>query len=106
MLGGAAVALALSSAAPASAQSPAGATGAPPGTAPNAPPPPSTQTRNAAPPGQPDVQRRADGADTGATGAGGSITAEQVGTRSQLTSYQAKAAEQNLTAAGARADQQ
>jgi len=56
----------------------------------------------------PDVQRRTDGADSGATGAGsgGSLTAEQVGQRSQLTSYQAKAAEQNLAAAGARAEQQ
>ena len=53
----------------------------------------------------PDVQRRTDGGDSDATG-GGSLTAEQVGQRSQLTSYQAKAAEQNLTAAGARADQQ
>ncbi|HSO39728.1 MAG TPA: TolC family protein, partial [Labilithrix sp.] len=49
---------------------------------------------------------RADGAETGATVAGGGLTAEQVGQRSQSTSYQAKAAEQNLTAAGARADQQ
>ncbi|HSO36973.1 MAG TPA: hypothetical protein VLT33_30825, partial [Labilithrix sp.] len=107
MLGGAAAALALSLAAPARAQSPAGATGAPPGTAPNAPPPPQTQTvAPIAPIAPPDVQRRADGAETGATVAGGGLTAEQVGQRSQSTSYQAKAAEQNLAAAGARADQQ
>ena len=37
---------------------------------------------------------------------GGGLTAEQVGQRAQLTSYQAKAAEQNLSAAGARAEQQ
>ena len=105
MLGGAACALALSFAAPAGAQSPAGATGAPPGTAPNAPPPPQTQTQSTAPNTPPSVQRRTDGADGGATGGGG-LTADQVGQRSQITSYQAKAAEQNLSAAGARADQQ
>ena len=106
MLGGAAFALALFSVAPANAQSPAGAAGAPPGTAPNAPPPPQTSTQNAAPNAGPDVQRRTDGADSGATGGGGGLTSEQVGQRAQTTSYQAKAAEQNLTAAGARADQQ
>ncbi len=36
----------------------------------------------------------------------GGLTSEQVGQRAQATSYQAKAAEQNVTAAGARADQQ
>jgi outer membrane protein TolC len=38
--------------------------------------------------------------------AAGAITAEQVGQRAAMTSYQARAAEQNLAAAGARAEQQ
>ncbi len=36
----------------------------------------------------------------------GAVTADQVGQRAAATSYQAKAAEQNLTAAGARVEQQ
>jgi outer membrane protein len=40
------------------------------------------------------------------SGTAGAMTAEQVGQRAMATSYQARAAEQNLTAAGARAEQQ
>jgi outer membrane protein len=104
MLGGAAAALALTLGAPAYAQSPAGAAGAPPGTAPNAPPPPQTRTETT-PMTTPDVARGAAATEPGAP-SGAGLTSEQVGQRAQTTSYQAKAAEQNLTAAGARAEQQ
>lgn len=40
------------------------------------------------------------------SGSAGALSAEQVGQRAAVTSYQAKAAEQNLTAAGARAEAQ
>ena len=103
-LTGAAAGLALSVAAPAYAQSPAGATGAPPDTAPNAPPPPQTQTQTA-PTTAPYVARGSQGSEA-ATSSGSGLSAEQVGQRAQATSYQAKAAEQNLAGAGARAEQQ
>ena len=103
---GAAILAAWSFAAPAQAQAPAGATGAAPGTAPNAPPPPAAApAAGTAPTGTPDVARAPAGNDQ-PSGSPGAITAETVGQRSVATSYQAKAAEQNLTAAGARADQQ
>ena len=102
---GAAILAASSFATPARAQAPAGATGAAPGTAPNAPPPPAAPAAGRAPTGTPDVARAPAGNDQ-PSGSPGAITAETVGQRSVTTSYQAKAAEQNLTAAGARADQQ
>lgn len=101
---GAAILAAWSFATPAQAQAPAGATGAAPGTAPNAPPPPAVPAA-AAPTGTPDVVRAPAGGDQ-PSGSPGAISAETVGQRSIATSYQAKAAEQNLSAAGARADQQ
>ena len=101
LTGAAVAALAWSVAAPAYAQAPGGATRAP-GTAPNAPPPPHTATQTAP---FPDVARGTAGSDT-STSSGGGLNAEQVGQRAQATSYQAKAAEQNLSAAGARAEQQ
>jgi outer membrane protein len=111
ILGGAAAVLALSLATPAYAQSPAGATGAPPGTAPNAPPPPGAPGQpstpapaQAAPGTTPDVVR-GDRSAAPISGSAG-LTAEQVGERAKATSYQAKAAEQNVAAAGARAEQQ
>jgi outer membrane protein len=106
-LGGAATILVASSfASPVYAQAPAGATGAAPGTAPNAPPPPATGAgAGAAPTGTPDVARAPAGGDL-PSGSPGALSAESVGQRSMATSYQAKAAEQNLTAAGARAEQQ
>jgi outer membrane protein len=102
---GAAILAAWSFALPAQAQAPAGATGAAPGTAPNAPPPPAAPASRAAPTGMPDVARAPAGNDQ-PSGSPGAITAETVGSRAIATSYQAKAAEQNLTAAGARAEQQ
>ncbi|MDB5215925.1 MAG: outer rane efflux protein [Myxococcaceae bacterium] len=102
---GAAILAAWSFATPAQAQAPAGATGAAPGTAPNAPPPPAVPAAGTAPTGTPDIARAPAGNDQ-PSGSPGAITAETVGQRSVTTSYQAKAAEQNLTAAGARADQQ
>ncbi len=90
---------------PAYAQAPAGASGAAPGTAPNAPAPPATPTNpttGAAPPGGPDVPRSGEMP----AGTAGALTADQVGQRAATTSYQAKAAEQNLAAAGARAESQ
>lgn len=91
---------------PALAQAPAGATGAAPGTAPNAPPPPAAPanpTTGVAPLAGPDVPRPGGEMPAGTAGA---LTAEQVGQRAATTSYQAKAAEQNLSAAGARAEGQ
>jgi outer membrane protein TolC len=85
------------------AQAPAGPPGARPGTAPNAPPP--ATGAGAAPAVTPDIARAPAGADAASTTPGG-LTAETVAQRSMATSYQAKAAEQNLTAAGARAEQQ
>jgi outer membrane protein len=102
---GAAILAAWSFALPAQAQAPAGATGAAPGTAPNAPPPPAAPAAGTAPAGTPDVARAPAGNDQ-PSGSPGAITAETVGSRAIATSYQAKAAEQNLTAAGARAEQQ
>ncbi|MDB4938594.1 MAG: outer rane efflux protein, partial [Labilithrix sp.] len=98
---GAVVLVVASFAQTAHAQAPAGATGAAPGTAPNAPPPPAAP----APTGTPDVARAPAGGEM-PSGTAGALSAENVGQRSMATSYQAKAAEQNLTAAGARADQQ
>jgi outer membrane protein len=99
---GAAILAAWSFALPAQAQAP---TGAAPGTAPNAPPPPAAPSAGSAPTGTPDVARAPAGNDQ-PSGSPGAISAETVGTRAITTSYQAKAAEQNLTAAGARAEQQ
>ena len=105
----AAVAAVMFASASASAQVPAGAPGTGPGMAPNASPPPSraaTPTTGAAPTGTPDVVRApAQGDGTGA-GTAASLTAENVAQRSMTTSYQAKAAEQNLSAAGARSEAQ
>ncbi len=102
---GVAILAAWSFATPAYGQAPAGATGAAPGTAPNAPPPPAQPAAGSAPVGTPDVARAPAGNDQ-PSGSPGAISAETVGQRAVTTSYQAKAAEQNLTAAGARADQQ
>ena len=111
LLAGVAIVAASSFATPASAQAPAGATGAAPGTAPNAPPPPAVgrptgaqPTTGFTPPGGADVPRAAGGDQP--SGSPGAISAEQVAQRAAATSYQAKAAEQNLTAAGARAEAQ
>jgi outer membrane protein len=101
----AAILAAWSFAASAQAQAPAGATGAAPGTAPNAPPTPAAPSAGAGRTGTPDVARAPAGNDQ-PSGSPGAITAESVGSRAITSSYQAKAAEQNLTAAGARADQQ
>ena len=101
----AAVAAVMFVSAPASAQVPAGAPGTGPGMAPNAPPPASraaTPTTGIAPTSTPDVMR----APAQGDGTGGSLTAENVAQRSMATSYQAKAAEQNLSAAGARSEAQ
>jgi outer membrane protein TolC len=118
LLAGAAIVAASSSfTTTAFAQAPAGATGAAPGTAPNAPPAPTNvpapqgaravggpgAATSLAPPGGPDVPRAPGDTPTGSAGA---ISAEQVAQRAAVTSYQAKAAEQNLTAAGARAEAQ
>lgn len=109
LFAGAAILAAWSIAAPAHAQAPAGVPGAAPGTAPNAPPPGAaggartTPTTGVAPAGGPDVSRTSNDLPPGTPGA---LTAEQVGERAATTSYQAKAAEENLSAAGARADQQ
>jgi len=105
---GAAILAAWSFATPAQAQAPAGATGAAPGTAPNAPPPPPpppAPPAGTAPTGTPDFVRAPAG-NAQPSGSPGAITAETVGQRAAVTSYQLKAAEQNLTAAGARAEQQ
>lgn len=100
LLQGFAMVVLWSFATPAFGQAPPGATGAAPGTAPNAPPPPPTAagapTATGGGPGAPDMP----------SGSPGALTADQVGQRAMATSFQAKAAEQNLTAAGARADQQ
>ena len=108
-LGGAAVLLAWTLAGPprlAYAQSP-GTTGQAPGTAPNAPPSPANpRPQTAAPSGVADVAQGGGRADAGRAGEGGGLTADQVGQRAVTTSYQAKAAESSLSAAGARADQQ
>ena len=102
---GAAILAAWSFATPARAQAPAGATGAAPGTAPNAPPPPAKPAAGPnAPTGTPDVQRPAGNEQP--SGSAGAVSAEAVGQRAAVTSYQLKAAEQSLTAAGARAEQQ
>ena len=92
MLAGAAAVLVWTLARPAHAQprGPGAGRGA-------APPRPAQQA--AAPPIPDVVPERAD------TTPGG-LTAEQVGQRSATTSYQAKAAQSNLVAAGARAEQQ
>ena len=95
--------------APASAQVPAGAPGTGPGMAPNAPPPSSraaTPATGIAPTGTPDVVRAPAQGDGNGVGTAGSLTAENVAQRSMTTSYQAKAAEQNLSAAGARSEAQ
>ncbi len=105
---GAAILAVWSFATPANAQAPAGATGAAPGTAPNAPPTPAVPSggaRSTIGTGTPDVARPPAGNDQ-PSGSPGAISAETVGQRAIATSYQAKAAEQSLTAAGARADQQ
>ena len=105
---GAAILAAWSIATPAYAQAPAGATGAAPGTAPNAPPPPAAAAAGTAPApgaGTPDVVRAPAGNDQ-PSGSAGALSAEAVGQRAAVTSYQLKAAEQSLTAAGARAEQQ
>jgi outer membrane protein TolC len=121
-----AILAAFSFAPPAFAQTPAGAPGAAPGTVPNAPPPPAraaqptrppqpttppqpatptTPTPGVAPTGTPDVPRPSSGGEVPA-GSGGTLNAETVGQRAAQTSFTLKAAEQNLTAAGARAEQQ
>jgi outer membrane protein len=102
---GAAILAAWSFATPAHAQAPAGATGAPPGTAPNAPPPPARPAGPSAPTGSPDMGRAPAGNDQ-PSGSAGALSAEAVGQRAAATSYQLKAAEQSLSAAGARTDQQ
>jgi outer membrane protein TolC len=105
---GAAILAACSFATPVHAQAPAGATGAAPGTAPNAPPPPPSAAAApppGAPPASPDVAR-APASGSAPSGSPGALSAETVGSRAALTSFQLKAAEQNLTAAGARAEQQ
>jgi outer membrane protein len=103
---GAAILAAWSFSTAAHAQAPAGATGAAPGTAPNAPPPPAKPAAGPnAPTGSPDVARAPAGNDQ-PSGSAGALSAEAVGQRAAVTSYQLKAAEQSLTAAGARAEQQ
>ena len=99
-------------AAPAHAQAPAPGPGVGPGTAPNAPappPPPPSPTKGTPPAGGSAAGAPAGGEagrDTASGAGGGGVSAEQVGQRAGATSYQAKATEQNLTAAGARAEQQ
>ena len=86
------------------AQVPAGAPGTGPGMAPNSPPPQAAP--GAAPKGTPDVARGPSTSEVQGGGSPGSLTAENVAQRSMTTSYQAKAAEQSLSAAGARAESQ
>jgi outer membrane protein TolC len=84
------------------------APGTAPGAAPNAPPPAPAAAAPAARPALPDVARP--NVTVGASGetapTPGGLTAEQVGQRAGATSYQAKAAEQNVSAASARAEGQ
>ena len=105
LLAGAALVAATSFADSAFAQAaPGAAAGTPPAPAPHPAPEPANraQPTTGVPAGAPETPRAAESPATGAS----AITAEQVGQRAASTSYQAKAAEQNLTAAGARVDEQ
>lgn len=104
----AAVAAVMSVAAPAYAQVPAGPPGTGPGLAPNAPPPqPAPAAKpGAAPTVTPDVARAPEAPAAPATVPAGALSAENVAQRAAATSYQAKAAEQSLTSASARAEGQ
>ena len=103
----AALAAMMFASAPASAQVPAGAPGTGPGMAPNAPPPhAATPTTGVAPTGTPDVVRAPAQGDGTSAGTAGALTAENVAQRAMATSYQARAAEQNLTAASSRSEAQ
>ena len=103
-LAGAAIVAISSFATVAYAQAPAGATGAAPGTAPNAPPPPAAPAPAGSAAVTPD--KGPTPASSMPSGSAGALSAESVGQRAAITSYQLKAAEQNLTAAGARSDEQ
>jgi len=101
----AAIAAVLAVSSPAYAQAPGAPPGAGPGTAPNAAPPQPTPA-GVAPTTTPDVVRTPSSTEAPSSAVPGGLTAENVAQRAMVTSYQAKAAEKNLTAAGARAEQQ
>ena len=100
--------IAMSICTPAFAQSAAGAAGASPGTAPNAPPPPGGNESSA--PGatrvKPSQPAESGAIDASASMPSGPLSADTVGQRAAATSYQAVAATQTLSGASARVEAQ